>query len=105
MLHKSRILAHESTLYRITPLALYLGHFGKVIGNCRTQENHRGKGLYGCMISYIVRNHCDKAPVLFVDDNNVSSIRGLQKIGFSITDRFRIVKKGFLGLYYSNEKY
>lgn len=104
LLHTSGVIAHESTLYRFTPLGLSLGHYDKVIGNCRTHEKHRGKGLYGCMISYIVKNHCVNTPILFVEDNNLSSIKGLQKIGFSVTDRIKILKRGFLGLYYSIEK-
>jgi hypothetical protein len=99
------IIAHESTLYRFTPLAISLGYFGNVIGNCKTHKEHKGKGLYGAVVTYITVNYCLRNPILFVDDNNIASIKGLQKIGFEAMGRFKIKKKYFPGIFYSVEKY
>lgn len=105
LIDKKGIVAHESTLYRFTPLAISMGHFSKVIGNCKTHKAHQGKGLYGCVVSHIVINHCNKKPILFVDDNNTASIKGLEKIGFEKVDRFRIKNKYLSGLFYTIERY
>jgi hypothetical protein len=98
------IIAHESTLYMFTPLAISLGYYCKVIGNCKTHKEHKGKGLYGAVVTYIVVNYCLQNPILFVDDSNIASIKGLQKIGFDAIGRFKIKKKYFSGLFYSVEK-
>jgi hypothetical protein len=99
------IIAHESTLYKFTPLAISSGYFGKVIGNCKTHKEHKGKGLYGAVVTYITVNYCLKNPILFVDDNNIASKKGLQKIGFEAIGRFKIKNKYLSGLFYSVEKY
>jgi hypothetical protein len=99
------IIAHESTLYMFTPLAINLGYYCKVIGNCKTHKEHKGKGLYGAVVTYIVVNYCLQNPILFVEDSNIASIKGLQKIGFDAIGRFEIKKKYFSGLFYSVEKY
>jgi hypothetical protein len=99
------IVAHESTLYKFTPLAISSGYFGKVIGNCKTHKEHKGKGIYGAVVTYIVVNYCLQNPILFVEDSNIASIKGLQNIGFVPIGRFKIKKKYFSGLFYSVETY
>ena len=105
LIDRHGIVAHESTLYKSTPLAISLGYFGNVIGNCKTHKEHKGMGLYGAVVTYISVNYCLQNPILFVDDSNIASIKGHQKIGFAITGQFKIKKKYFAGLYYSIEKY
>lgn len=97
-------IAHESTLFFFTPLSLSLGVFRKVIGNCQTNSFYRGKGLYGMMVKYICLYHCRIDPVLFVEDDNFPSIKGLEKIGFEVVDRFKIKRRYLKGLFYTIAK-
>ena len=97
-------IVHESTLFFFTPLSLSIGVFRKVIGNCKTNEFYRGKGIYGMMVTYICAYHCKNQPILFVEDNNYFSIKGLEKIGFEVIDRFKIKRRFLKGIFYSIER-
>ena len=101
--HNQRVV-HESTLYLFTPLGLSLGLFNKVIGNCKTDEFYRGRGLYGMMVTYICENYCRSLPILFVEESNFPSIKGLEKVGFEVIDRFLIKKRILKGLFYLVER-
>jgi hypothetical protein len=101
-LYKDGSKIHESTLYRFTLLSLSAvlpGH--RVIGNCRTVEAFRGKGIYGRMVRHIAARNgrC----ILFVDEANISSQKGLEKAGFTVFRRFRF--RRFFGLFYIVRSY
>ena len=65
------------------------------VGPCYTNPNFRGKGIYPAVLDYICSNYGNKKTMFYmiVDDNNVSSIRGIEKAGFRICGR---VKKSYL---------
>lgn len=96
-LYKNGTKIHESTLYRITLLSLSAGLVGyRVIGNCRTVEAFRGKGIYGRIVRHIAARNgrC----ILFVEEDNTSSQKGLEKVGFTVFRRFRYSR--ILGIFY-----
>jgi hypothetical protein len=49
---------------------------------CETIEDSRGKGYYPLLLSYIQNNNPTKELYMVVDENNHSSIRGIEKAGF-----------------------
>jgi RimJ/RimL family protein N-acetyltransferase len=98
-------IAHESTLYFFTPLGLSIGHFGYVIGHCMTDNKYKGKGLYGKMISHLVSKYYKMSILLFVEDENIASIRGLEKAGLVVVKRFTIKRKYLNGLWYKVKQY
>lgn len=82
---KNNVLVHKSVVFRFNLLSIQLGLFlYNVIGECWTNDEYRGLGLYGKMIQYIIRKNSKKKYVLFVEKKNGSSIKGLQKIGLPI---------------------
>lgn len=81
---------HRSVLFKTNLLAMQLGLFKyKVIGDCWTSEDYRGYGLYGRMIRYITQDNKGQF-VLFVEQNNIASIKGLIKVGIPIWKTVRI---------------
>ena len=73
-------LLHKSVYYRFNLLSiqLFLFNYG-VIGNCWTDESIRGQGIYGKMIDFIL-NDVKRSCILFVDKDNLSSIKGIKRI-------------------------
>lgn len=94
------LLVHESTIFRITPLAIFAGYISfKVVGNCYTNPRYRGQGIYGMMINYLWNQ--EGKFILFVNDDNFNSQSGLTKVGFHIIDKFIIKRKvGWIYLVY-----
>lgn len=87
-------LVHESVVFRFTRLSVFAGYvFVKVVGNCFTNPLYRGQGIYGWMINYLFQK--EGKFILFVDDENMSSQKGLMKIDFSVIDKFKYKKFGW----------
>ena len=68
------------------------------IGPCFTNKEHRGKGIYPCVLKSIC---CDKynpegSMYIFVHENNKSSIRGIEKLDPELIGN---LKKCKLGIY------
>jgi hypothetical protein len=96
------ILVHKSTCYRYNNFAFLLGNFKyKVIGNCWTNDKYRGYGIYGKVLKYISQSKKKKV-FLFVNSNNESSIKGLQKIGAYSVGKYRVFR--FLKFIYYYKK-
>ena len=75
------VLIHKSVYFRfnLLSLQLFLLNYG-VIGNCWTDESMRGQGIYGKMIDFIL-NEVKRPCILFVDKDNISSMKGIKRIG------------------------
>ena len=52
------------------------------IGPCWTDKNHRGKGIYPAVVSKICADYSQKDVYIFTDDDNISSQKGIEKVGF-----------------------
>jgi hypothetical protein len=84
-------LVHESILYKYTRMSIFAGYFcTKVVGNCYTNPKYRGQGIYGYIINYISKEQ--GKVILFVDEKNKSSQKGLLKIDCSVIDKFTYKK-------------
>jgi virulence-associated protein VapD len=90
-------LAHFSWLFQSNLLAkqLMLKNY-RVIGNCETLERYRGRNLYGIAVSKIIADYPNQKFVLFIEPNNMASIKGVTKIGLTCMGTFEITR--FLGL-------
>ena len=88
-------LVHESVVFRFTRLSVFAGYvFVKVVGNCFTNPLYRGQGIYGWMINFLIQK--EGKFILFVEEENINSQKGLTKIDFSVIDKFRYKKLGWI---------
>lgn len=79
-------IVHKSFLIPKVYLMKSLNKKGPVIGDCVTVNSHRGQSIYPYVINKIAQDviNNDKTEVyVIVNSNNLSSIRGIEKAGFS----------------------
>lgn len=90
-------LAHFSWLFKNNLLAkqLKLSNYW-TIGNCETYEKYRGNGLYGIVVSKMISDYPDQKFVLFIEPSNISSIKGVIKIGLKCIGTYKVTR--FLGI-------
>lgn len=61
---------------------MFLGNKEFEIGPCYTLEKWRGRGIYPFVLKTIIEDEPDANYYMFVNENNTSSIRGVEKAGF-----------------------
>jgi hypothetical protein len=82
VLHGSKVV-HASLVFTRNLLARQLGFRNVlIIGNCVTDEEYRGKGIYPAVLKRIRADFADRTLIVFVDPANTASVRGLEKAGF-----------------------
>ena len=74
------------------PLFRFMPWGGIHIGPCRTIPEERGKGYYPYLLEKIVEENPEKEYYMIIDEKNLSSIRGVEKVGFK---RFATGRKRF----------
>ena len=52
------------------------------IGPCHTQKDFRGRGIYPMVLEYILSSGDYQEYYMLVAENNVASIKGIEKAGF-----------------------
>jgi hypothetical protein len=98
------ILIHKSKIFK---RSLLLKSFGfkqpfMTIGDAYTNDNYRGIGIYPAVLERIVCKHLkDSSLYLLVSPDNVPSIRGIEKAGFSKTASLKCLK---IGPFYLNKQ-
>lgn len=83
---ESNIFVHVSYLYDKVFLLKLLKKVGPVIGDCYTNKQYRGQSIYPQVINRIALETLNKAieeVFIVVDHENISSIKGIEKAGFS----------------------
>lgn len=60
----------------------FLSKFSAEIGPCATKPNHRGQGIYPNVLRYILSDGGWKEYYMLVREDNLSSIKGIEKAGF-----------------------
>jgi RimJ/RimL family protein N-acetyltransferase len=96
VLHSTRVV-HASLVFTKNLLARQLGFRNVlIIGNCFTDEEYRGKGIYPAVLKRIRTDFADRTLIVFVDPANTASVRGLEKAGFRRL--FEFVMYRFLGV-------
>lgn len=79
------ILVHDSFLYEKVYLLRLINKKGPVIGSCFTNIKYRGQSIYPYVINRIAvdeLNSGKKEVFMIVDQDNISSIKGIEKAGF-----------------------
>lgn len=98
------VLIHKSKVFK---KSLLLKNFGfkqplMTIGDCFTNDDYRGKGIYPAVLERIVSKHLkDSSLYLLVSPQNIPSIRGIEKAGFSKIASLKCLK---IGPIYLNKK-
>lgn len=96
---------HQSFLYPKLHLLKLLGKTGPAIGNCATNENYRGHSIYPFVINHIatglLSENKAKEVFIIVNSNNIASIKGIEKAGFSFHSKVKA--KRFLLFYFDKE--
>ena len=75
-------ISHTSTVMPKCFKFRYLGEKDCEIGPCYTTENFRGKGIYPAVLRYILSDYKADTFYMTVNENNASSIKGIEKAGF-----------------------
>lgn len=78
------------------PILGFMPKNGVHIGPCQTVEDERGKGYYPYLISRIIQDMPNNEFYMMTRAANISSIRGIEKIGFV---QFATGQKTKLGRY------
>ena len=93
---------HESFVFPKLHLLKILGKTGPAIGQCATSEKYRGQAIYPFVINRIANEIlADKAAdevFIIVNSDNIPSIRGIEKAGFSLYAK--VTAKRFLLFYF-----
>ncbi|WP_296704953.1 hypothetical protein [Algoriphagus sp.] len=98
------VLIHKSKIFK---KSLLLSSFGfkqplMTIGDAFTNDEYRGKGIYPAVLERIVSKHLkDSSLYLLVSPENIPSIRGIEKAGFSKVANLKCLK---IGPIYLNKK-
>lgn len=99
-IEESNKVIHKSYLFSKVFLLKSINKRGPVIGNCSTLKSHRGLSIYPYVINKIAKDvilHSNKPVYIVVNKNNLSSIKGIEKAGF--TKLASIVAKRWLWFY------
>lgn len=77
----------------------FYGKKGWHIGPCKTAPEERGKVFYPLLLQHIIKEHPDKNLYMIIDENNISSQRGVAKVQF---EKIAVGYKNLLGRYVIN---
>ncbi|WP_178988983.1 hypothetical protein [Winogradskyella schleiferi] len=97
-------IVHRSYLISKVFLLKSINKIGPAIGDCSTVNSHRGQSIYPFVINKIAQDVLDndhKSVFVIVNKDNLSSIRGIEKAGFSKIAS--IVAKRWLWIYFKRE--
>jgi RimJ/RimL family protein N-acetyltransferase len=93
---------HESTLFKKIDILKLIQKKGPAIGECVTIPEFKGKSIYPFVINYIAKKELfenqTKEVFIIVDANNISSIKGIEKAGFTL--KSSVKAKRFLWFYF-----
>ena len=98
-------IIHQATVFNYLNVLRLINKKGPAIGDCYTHPDYRGKSIYPRVINKVSNEllASGKHDELFiiVNDNNTSSIIGIEKAGYQL--KVEIISKKFL-LFYFNTK-
>ena len=104
---QKKIIHTSYVIPRCIKFPFMKGKYDIEIGPCKTEPAYRGQGLYPYVLSFIMQNALDEKGIAYmiVSDSNTSSIRGIQKVGFTriaqlkrdVAKRYVITKRYIAG--------
>lgn len=88
---------HVSCMFKNNLLAKQLGfNNAYTIGECVTSNNYKGQGIYPSILKKIKADYKKELLIVFVQPNNIASIKGIEKAGFH--KLYQFVMYRFLGI-------
>ena len=102
-IQENDVLVHRSRIFMKSNLLANFGFKGRLltIGDCMTDDRYRGKGVYPSVLNYLGGRYAKERQVyVLVAPDNLASVRGIQKAGF--TFKARLKAKRFL-IFYLNK--
>lgn len=90
-------ISHTSSVMTRCFKFRYLGKNDCEIGPCYTAKEFRGKGIYPKVLRYILSDYQADTFYMTVNENNISSIRGIEKAGFECCGKIK--KSKFFKVY------
>ena len=78
------------------------------IFHCRTVERTRGRGIYSAVLRQIMSDSLQankKRAIIYTSSENISSQRGIQKAGFTLTGEYRAMNLYGIWMPISHLKY
>ncbi|MDR6846433.1 hypothetical protein [Flavobacterium granuli] len=98
-------IIHSSCLFMSLHILKLIHKKGPAIGDCFTNNEHRGKSIYPFVINSIaneiISENGSSEIFILVDSNNFNSIRGIEKAGYVLHSK--IVTKRFLFFYFKTK--
>jgi hypothetical protein len=102
---EKEVLIHSSFLFDKLNILRLIQKKGPAIGDCYTNPDYRGNSIYPFVISYIsnetLLENKIKEVFIIVNNNNRSSIRGVEKAGFEKVAKIKA--KRWLLFYFKKE--
>ncbi|MFW3344165.1 hypothetical protein [Aliarcobacter butzleri] len=90
-IHRSWIKGNQQIVYphRLVPHKLKENEV--FIHYCETAPEARGKNIYPHVLSNIIEEHQDKEILISVNETNIGSIKGVEKVGFRERERVKVL--------------
>ena len=90
----------KAVLVSKVPIYEFMPDHGIHVCFCRTALEDRGKGYYPTLLKFILEKYPQKDFYMIVEDTNIASIRGIEKVGFTRYAIGEKVGKTFKVLHY-----
>lgn len=75
-------VASKAVIMSKVPIYKFMPRNGLHLGFCFTEAGFRGMGYYPLLLKYIQNQYIDKDIYMIVDEENIPSIKGIEKAGF-----------------------
>lgn len=92
--YPKQVELHFSLPYQLKENEMYI-HY------CETFDDYRGKNIYPHVLSTITKDFSEYDVLINVEQNNIPSIKGIEKAGFKKYKTFKVI--GILGFTFKRE--
>jgi len=90
-IHRSWLKGNQQTVYPHWLIPHKLKENEVFIHYCETAPEARGKNIYPYALSNIIEEHQDKEILISVNDENIASKKGVEKVGFRERERVKVL--------------
>ena len=90
-IHRSWLKGNEQVVYPHWAYPYKLKENEVFIHYCETAPKARGKNIYPHVLSNIIKEHQDKDILISVNDENIASKKGVEKVGFRERERVKVL--------------
>ncbi|OCL85623.1 hypothetical protein [Arcobacter porcinus] len=90
-IHRSWVKSNEQVVYPHWAYPYKLKKDEVFIHYCETAPEARGKNIYPHVLSNIIKGHQDKDILISVNDENIASKKGVEKVGFRERERVKVL--------------